>query len=76
MSIVKGFEVYETVGFQIVNFDFGGADFATAEQLVAEGQRRWALCQGGVLSLVALDYVLREHESFLEKTPGGHYKTV
>lgn len=73
----KGFEVYETVGFRFVNFDFGGVnDFATAEQLVAEGKRRWALRLGGVLSLVPPDCVLRENEHFLEKTPDGHYRTV
>lgn len=65
------FAAYETIGFGIPNLNFGGHDPDTAKSLVAEGSHKWALCQGGILSLVPKDYLLKMHENFLRETPTG-----
>lgn len=66
-----GFAAYETVAFSITNFNFGGHTPSAAQKLVQEGQGRWALCHGNVLTFVPLDYILKEFEHFLQQTPTG-----
>ena len=66
MNEVRGYVVYETLAMPIINFNLGSHLPAEARMLVAAGKKRWAYCQGGVLTLVDLDYQLCMWENFAE----------
>jgi hypothetical protein len=65
MEDVKGWVVYETHAFPIINFQLYGHDPVEAKELVAAGKKRWAYLQGGVLALVEPGYVLDIWENFV-----------
>ena len=78
MSVQHGWYIEETVGLGIANFDLGGGvrSWSYARELVHRKERRWAMCHGGVLTLVPMDYVLRTWEHFLEEETPGHFVKV
>ena len=66
MELAKAWAAYEWIDVGIYNFDLAGYSPAEAKSLVAAGKKRWCYCQGGVLTLVDLDYQLCMWENFAE----------
>jgi hypothetical protein len=58
---------YEEIAIGIPNFNFGNYSPEEATLLVSQGKMRFAMCQGMALTLVPLDYDLKEHEYFVRR---------
>jgi hypothetical protein len=76
MSKSYGWETYEIIYYGIPNFNFAGHSGEEARRLVREGKMRWAMCHGGALTLVPLNYELKMWENFVVETKSGTFELV
>jgi hypothetical protein len=72
MDKAKGWAAYEEIGIGIPNFNFGEHSPEEASLLVSQGKMRFAICQGMALTLVPLDYELKDYEYFVRRE-GNRY---
>lgn len=71
--MVTSWSVYEDLAIGIPNFDLKRFPMSECRRLVADGEAKWALCLGGVLTLVPTDYVPKEFEFFLVEKQAGQF---
>lgn len=75
MSGRVSFAAWEDIGFTFPNLSLPGvSSMAEARAKVAAGTHRWVCAQGMTLSLVPIDYILRDHEFDLRETEGGGFE--
>lgn len=65
MDTAKAWAAYEEIAIGIPNFNFGVYSPEEANSLVSQGKMRLAICQAMALTLVPLDYELKDHEYFV-----------